>query len=309
LVDGTGVGERARALFRGHRLSGDARFVDERIPGDDLTVDRHQRAWVDKHRITDLECVDRDLPDCAVATHHCGSRQIAQQVADRRTTARNGHVLENFGCQDEHRNDQRGEGLSDRSRRDERDRHRKLHRHPTLEDVFERLFENGVARDQRRDNTDDADVRKRLLPAEPDGGGRNDRKGNSGEFERIDFCALPNRRSLEVRPNDVDELVGSLAPIALRRSAEHVREDVLLEDFRHQTVHSAAGSGNELERLAAVGFGLKGALDGLALSSNASDAREQFRLVANSMAHESRFAIERVIYPPILYYFWNAGAI
>ena len=64
-----------------------------------------------------------------------------------------------------------------------------------------------------------------------------------------------------------------------------MRNEVLLEDLGHETVHGTSGARNQLQSFAAIVFRLKGALDCLALPFDAANAGEQLRLVADRVSY------------------------
>jgi hypothetical protein len=69
---------------------------------------------------------------------------------------------------------------------DKSDRHRQLHRHAALNDVFKRLLEDGVAANQRGCQPNDADSVKRFPEMEPDRRSRQRNKDNTQNFDEIE---------------------------------------------------------------------------------------------------------------------------
>ena len=168
LVDRAGEDAAARGLLDGHGFAGDAGFVDERMARRARAVDGDAPAGSDKDRIADGKVLGRDGTDGAGAAHSDLARQEFEKIADRLAATTYGHALEHLRDQDEESDDERGEELADRRRRDDGDRHRQLHRHAPLEEVLERLLEDRPAADQQAGDADYADRGNRLPYPEPE---------------------------------------------------------------------------------------------------------------------------------------------
>ena len=110
-------------------------------------------------------CVHFD--DLAVSEHARGLGKKVQHVLNGAAPAADGEPFENLRCEDKRGDDQRGEELADRQRGNEGDGHGELHRHAALKNVLERLFEDGVAADQRGHQADDAYPVERLPEMKP----------------------------------------------------------------------------------------------------------------------------------------------
>ena len=85
--------------------------------------------------------------DSALSEHTRGLGKKIQHVLDGAPPAADGEPFEDLRCKHERGDHQRGEELADRQRGNEGDGHGEFHGHPALKNVFERLFENGVAPD------------------------------------------------------------------------------------------------------------------------------------------------------------------
>jgi hypothetical protein len=94
----------------------------------------------------------------------------------------NSETFEHLGGKHEGCNYQGREKLSDRQRRKKRDGHRKFHRHLALDNVLERLFEDGVTTDQGRRDANYADAREWLPKSKPDRSRSEYHEGNANEF-------------------------------------------------------------------------------------------------------------------------------
>src|SRR2546428_6871839 len=78
---------------------------------------------------------------------------------------------------------------------------------------------------------------------------------------------------------------GGPAGIALARGINDVDADVVLHDLGHKAVDRGRNGRDELQCLGAPRLRLKSPLDGLDLSSDAADATDQLRLLADGVAH------------------------
>ena len=92
--------------------------------------------------------------------------------------------------------------------------------------------------------------------------------------------------SLEVRVDDVDELIRSLDARIIRASPGQMLPHVVLENLRKQAVHCAARRGEEVHDLGAVPRAFESALHGLHLPADAPDTVKQLLLFTNGVSHK-----------------------
>ena len=137
------------------------------MTADHLAVDRNSTSRAYKDNFTGGNRTRLYLHYLAVAQDTGSLREKVQHVLNGAPSTSHGQPFKYFGCQDKGSNDQRGEELPNSQRGDERDGHRKLHRHAPLDDVLERLLEDGVAADQRGYQSDDADTMEGLPQVKP----------------------------------------------------------------------------------------------------------------------------------------------
>jgi hypothetical protein len=92
---------------------------------------------------------------------------------------------------------------------------------------------------------------------------------------------------VEISLDDRNQLVGSLKlrRLALKLRRENMKTNVPLDQLSHQAVESAPAGGHELQNLLALPIPLKSAFDGLGLSLDPADARQQLLLVLSCMRH------------------------
>src|SRR5580658_3515897 len=102
--------------------------------------------------------------------------------------------------------------------------------------------------------------------------------------------AAPAARSFEIGVDDVNQLIGGRGARA-GDAAEHVLAQVILEDFRQQTVDGAPRGREQVHDVRAVGVALERALDGLHLAANPPDAVQQLLFVAHGVSHRQHLLI------------------
>jgi hypothetical protein len=95
------------------------------------------------------------------------------------------------------------------------------------------------------------------------------------------------RPSFEVRPDDIDEILGCLALLArrLRKVACQVGLDVIFQDFCHQAVDRTARGGNLLQDGRTTLLGLQCTLERIDLPADAPNPNQELRFVACRMRH------------------------
>src|ERR1019366_5203731 len=115
---------------------------------DDMSVDRDPTARPNDYDFSWKNSL-RVYFNNLIATKHAGRlRKKGQHVLNGAPTTAYGQAFKNFRCEYEYHNDQGSEEFTDSQRRDKCDGHGKLHRHSSLYDVFEGLFEDRVTPDQ-----------------------------------------------------------------------------------------------------------------------------------------------------------------
>ena len=153
-------------------------------------VDWNPFAWCDEYRIFCSDIPERNADAGSVPPNRRGGRQKIQQVADGATTAADSQPFEHLGKENERRNHQRREELADGQRRQQRDRHRQLHRHPALADILPRLVEDRPAPDQRSEESQHAQARERYPDSEPHGGSDERSAADAHQFLPFDAAVL-----------------------------------------------------------------------------------------------------------------------
>ena len=169
LVDGSREYRRAGDLLHRHGLAGDRRLVDEGVAARDHAVHRNSTAGPDQHHIANLHFGKTSRGNLPRRSHLGGLRQQVQQFPDCASAASHRHAFQDFGDQHEHGDEQGREELADDRSGYQRDGHGKLHRHAALQQIGDRLFEDGIAADQdayQREDVDPAHARNHLCPHE-----------------------------------------------------------------------------------------------------------------------------------------------
>ena len=87
--------------------------------------------------------------------------------------------------------------------------------------------------------------------------------------------------SLEVSPNQVDEIFGQFGRDLLPGAVGEVKTDMRLEDFAHERIDAATHRGEEHQLVSAIGVGGEGALNGVELAAQ----------LANPLHHFDGFAL------------------
>lgn len=88
---------------------------------------------------------------------------------------------------------------------------------------------------------------------------------------------------LQVRANDIDQLVGSISASSPRR--EGMRADVIFKHFCHQAVHRTTRGRDESQDLAALAVVLQGTIHGFHLSPNPTDTCLELLPVPDRVTH------------------------
>lgn len=98
---------------------------------------------------------------------------------------------------------------------------------------------------------------------------------------------------LQIRPNDIDDFLGTGINSSTAGRKFDVTADMLLKNLRHQSIHCTARRSNQLKHVGALLLLLQRSLDRLYLASNAAHAFEQLFLVPNRMRDK------RIYYTPV----------
>ena len=125
----------------------------------------------------------------------CG--QKIQHVLNGASAAAHGQTFKDFGSEDEGGDHQRSKELANGQRRDQRDGHRKLHRHAPLDDVLECFFEDGIAADQRRSQAQSRSLAEKAPTVKPDR-----RSGNGNKDDPEAFHQTPSHVHARDHPRD-----------------------------------------------------------------------------------------------------------
>ena len=145
----------------------------------DLAVDGNPAPRANQHDFTWSNTLSLDFHEVPIPKHTCRLWQEVEHVLNRAPATTDRQPFENLGRKDERRDDQGGEELTDCQSSNKRNGHRELHRHPALDDVLERFFEDRIPTNQRGGEPNDADSMKRLPQMEPHcGGGEMQRRGH-----------------------------------------------------------------------------------------------------------------------------------
>src|SRR5579872_7120992 len=182
LIHGAGVDRISLGFLDRHGLAGDRRLFHERAATKDNSIHRYVPARLYDDRFVNLNLIGRYFNHLTVAADCNGSGEKIEKTLNGPPASANCETLQNLSGQDEASDNQSGEELSNRQSREESDGHREFHRHLSLNDILESLFENRISADQRCRDADDADVRKRLPEPKPDRSGSHGHKSNAGEF-------------------------------------------------------------------------------------------------------------------------------
>src|ERR1700736_808422 len=102
-------------------------------------------------------------------------------------------------------------------------------------------------------------------------------------------CSFVTPALLQVGPDDVDQLLGALDSLGLARDGRtcDMGEHVVLDDFRHQCVRRTADSRDLVQDLRAALLRLESPLQRFDLSTQATHAPQQFRLLSDRVTHEN----------------------
>jgi hypothetical protein len=97
-----------------------------------------------------------------------------------------------------------------------------------------------------------------------------------------------SRVLFEIAVNNVKQL---FAGLDIGGCSGKMRLHMVLDNFSQQTVHGSAATGDPLQHISAADLFFQRALDGLDLAPNAPDSVQQFRFLADRVAHDGRFEI------------------
>ena len=196
-------------------------------------------AWPDDDDVAQREIARGDVGHAVLPADRHGAWQQVEEILDGTPSAVHRHVLQHLGDEHEENDDDRRERLADGECRDERNRHRQLHRHPPLSKGCDRFLVDRVTANHRRGERDRIDAKERLPREEPRHGhgkryepdaneitsvdvvlvllpvtvrgGRCDSRGGDGCRAGHGVNGLSCRLHvalLHVRPHDIDQLVG-----------------------------------------------------------------------------------------------------
>src|SRR6266545_1662361 len=142
--------------------------VNAGVAARDHSVHRHARAGFDDYHVAHAHFIEAYRARLALAPHERLARQQIEQVLHRPSAAPDRQPFQDFRDQHEEDDDERGEDFGDRQRRADGDGHREFHRHPALGEGRDGFLEDRIAADQRRYETDCAEMRVRLPGPEPE---------------------------------------------------------------------------------------------------------------------------------------------
>jgi hypothetical protein len=97
------------------------------------------------HDLIHAQPVNRDLLKSAVDANQRFVGEQGQQVLNGSAPSVDGQAFQNHGTEDKEKDEQGGRELPNREGGHQGNRHRKLHRHPPGDEIFERLAKNGIA--------------------------------------------------------------------------------------------------------------------------------------------------------------------
>ena len=123
------------------------RLVHRGPSGYDGSVDRDATPGKHHHQLSRCHLIQRNRGHGVTIADLYGIREEGHQVCKGVPAAVHRQVLKEFGGQDEGRDHQRCDQLTNYSRRDDSYEHRQLHAHSQVPDVLPGLRENGPAAD------------------------------------------------------------------------------------------------------------------------------------------------------------------
>ena len=108
--------------------------------------------------------------------------------------------------------------------------------------------------------------------------------GSSCAFWR-GFPHLP--ALLQVRPDNLNQLIGCqrLGRAGFARGIEDMKADVVLQELGHESIHGAAGGGDELQYVCTVLVTFERPLDSFNLSADATDTQGELFFFAKYVGH------------------------
>jgi hypothetical protein len=185
LIDRAGIHGAACHLFTGHGFASNGRFLYKGVAADHLAIDRDSVAGANEDNLAGEDGIGGHIEGLAGSQHACSLRQKVEHVLNGTAATAYGQPFEDFSPQNEGCDHQSCKVFPDRQRGEECDGHREFHRHAALDDVLQRLLEDGVAPNQRGHQADYADPMKRLPKMEPDCRRRQGNKDHTKNFNEF----------------------------------------------------------------------------------------------------------------------------
>src|ERR1700739_4908777 len=214
LVDSCRVDFAAWCLFARHGLGCNGCLFDASVAADHFAIDGYPAAWPNEDDFARKDRLRRHLKSLPIAEYGGSLWEGVQHIWNCAAASADSQSFEDFGGEYESCDHQRGEKLADRKRGDQRDGHGQLHRHAALDDVLERLFEDGIAANQRCHQSNHADTVERFPQMKPDGYSRQCHKNdtqNLDEFEaRSVIITFHVARRHILEPGPTNELLRNL---------------------------------------------------------------------------------------------------
>src|ERR1700721_2014534 len=167
-MDGSGIDAVSRYFLNRHGFARDSRLFHKRSAAEHDAIHRDAPARFNDDRVPDFDLVQRYLLHLTIAPDRGGSGKKIEKTLDCSPASPNSETLQYLSGEDEGRNDQGGEELTNRQRSKKSDRHREFHRHLAFDVVLECFFENGISADESSRYADHADVRKCPPQSKPD---------------------------------------------------------------------------------------------------------------------------------------------
>src|SRR5579872_383665 len=164
--ENTGVVDRASVdlstpdLLDRHRLTSDGRLVNERMAGYDKAVYRYSSAGSHDDDVAGAYGCDAMRRNLIARTYLGHLWQKIQKFTYRAPPTPHSHAFQDLGNQNEHCNKKSREEFANGGCGDQRDGHREFHRHAPVQQIGDRLAEDGIAPDQKpreRDQIDSVD--------------------------------------------------------------------------------------------------------------------------------------------------------
>lgn len=102
----------------------------------------------------------------------------------------------------------------------------------------------------------------------------------------------------QIGVDEVDEVFGEVGRDLLLGAVDEVETDVGFKHLAHESVDAAADCGEEHELVAAIGFSVEGAFDGIELAANFAEALQKLEFFPFVVGH---FSSARIPLPGIVY--------